>query len=151
MPPLSTGARDPAEHRSARAREHGSAYRGAVAPPRDPRDPAGDDASPSAGDAADEPAPRLTLVVRPGCHLCGDARETVRRVAGETGTRWREVSLDGDVELTARYGELVPVVLVDGAQHTFHRVDAERLREALVGDAAEGPAWLRRWSRRRGV
>lgn len=100
---------------------------------------------PAARDSA-----RVTLVVRPGCHLCDDARETVRDVAQECGVTWQEVSLEGDDELTARYGELVPVVLVDGAQHAYHRVDARRLREALL-DAGDGPAWLRRWGRRRGV
>ena len=93
---------------------------------------------------------RVTLVGRPGCHLCDEAREVVRAVAAETGTAWTELSLLDDPDLAARYAEMVPVVLVDGAQHTFHRVDADRLREALTA-TGDGPAWLRRWRRRGGV
>ncbi|HKG51339.1 MAG TPA: glutaredoxin family protein [Actinomycetales bacterium] len=80
----------------------------------------------------DAPA-RITLVGRPGCHLCDDAREVVRRVADDTGVGWAELSVDDDADLLARYSEQVPVVLVDGAQHDFWRVDEQRLRQALAG------------------
>jgi hypothetical protein len=79
-------------------------------------------------------AARITLVGRPGCHLCDDAREVVRRVADDIGTGWLEVSVDDDPDLLARYSDQVPVVLVDGAQHDFWRVDEQRLRRALAGD-----------------
>ena len=91
-----------------------------------------------------EPAagrPRITLIGRDGCHLCDDAREVVRRVADDTGTAWVEISVDDDPDLLREYSEQVPVVLVDGAQHTFWRVDEQRLRDALSG--------RRRWGRRR--
>jgi Glutaredoxin-like domain (DUF836) len=76
---------------------------------------------------------RITLVGRPGCHLCDDAREVVRRVADDTGAGWAELSVDDDPELLAQYADQVPVVLVDGAQHDFWRVDEQRLRRALAG------------------
>ena len=88
----------------------------------------------------DVPA-RITLVGRPGCHLCDDAREVVRRVADDTGVGWVELSVDDDSDLLARYSEQVPVVLVDGAQHDFWRVDEQRLRQALAGRQRH------RWSR----
>jgi hypothetical protein len=80
-----------------------------------------------------EVEPRITLVGKPGCHLCDDAREVVARVAAETGTQWRELSILDDAELAERYREQIPVVLVDGEQHDYWRVDAERLRGALSG------------------
>ena len=43
-----------------------------------------------------------------------------------------EVSVDDDPALRERFGEEVPVTFVDGAQHDFWRVDAERLRRALT-------------------
>ena len=85
---------------------------------------------------------RITLIGRSGCHLCDDAREVVRRVADDTGAGWVEVSVDDDADLLARYSEQVPVVLVDGAQHDFFRVDEQRLRRALAGGRR------RRWGRR---
>ncbi len=87
--------------------------------------------------------PRITLVGRTGCHLCDDAREVVRAVADETGAGWREQLVDDDPDLLRRYGEMVPVVLVDGRQHDFFRVDAGRLRSALEGGGRD------RWGRRR--
>jgi hypothetical protein len=82
---------------------------------------------------------RITLVGRVGCHLCDDAREVVRRVADDTATAWVEVSVDDDPDLLARYSDQVPVVLVDGAQHDFWRIDEQRLRRALAGGSR------RRW------
>ena len=76
---------------------------------------------------------RITLIGKPGCHLCEDARVVVARVAAETGTHWRELSILDDPDLAERYREQIPVVLVDGEQHDYWRVDAERLRGALSG------------------
>lgn len=77
-------------------------------------------------------APRITLYTRDGCHLCEDARAVIRAVAGETGEQWREVDVDADPEDRAEYGDLVPVVLVDGAMHGYYIVDAGQLRQALA-------------------
>jgi hypothetical protein len=83
--------------------------------------------------ASEAGQPRITLIGKPGCHLCDDAREVVARVAAETGTQWNELSILDDSDLAARYWEQIPVVLVDGEQHDYWRVDAERLRGALSG------------------
>jgi hypothetical protein len=93
---------------------------------------------------SDERVPRITLVGRDGCHLCDDAREVVRRVADDTGAGGLEQRVDDDPDLLRRYGEMVPVVLVDGTQHGFYTVDEDRLRAALDGRRAG------RWGRRRG-
>jgi len=77
-------------------------------------------------------APRITLIGRPGCHLCDDARVVVKKVADETGAGWNEMSILDHPELAESYAEQIPVVLVDGAQHTFWRVDEHRLRTALT-------------------
>ena len=87
------------------------------------------------------PPARITLIGKPGCHLCDDARAVVERVASDTGTTWNEVSILDDAALAKEYAEQIPVVLVDGEQHTFWRVDERRLRAALGG--------RRRWFRGR--
>ena len=76
---------------------------------------------------------RVTLVTRVGCHLCETARDIVAAVCAELGETWREVDIDADPELQARWSDDVPVTLVDGRQHDFWRVDPERLRAALLG------------------
>ena len=76
---------------------------------------------------------RITLIGKPGCHLCDDARVVVERVAADTGVGWQELSILDDDGLREQYAELIPVVLVDGEQHDFYRVDESRLRAALQG------------------
>ncbi len=78
-------------------------------------------------------APRtVTLIGKPGCHLCDDARVVVTAVCRELGAVLEEKDIEQDAELHRRYWEQIPVVLVDGAQHDFWRVDADRLRAALT-------------------
>lgn len=80
-----------------------------------------------------KPADRVvTLVGKPGCHLCDDARAVVRAVCEETGASWEEKDITRDEELYKEYWEQIPVVLVDNEQHTFWRVDPARLRSALL-------------------
>lgn len=83
-------------------------------------------------------APRVELLVRESCHLCHDAREVVAGVCAEAGERWVERDIDGDPALREKFSDYVPVVLVDGVQQAFWRVDAQRLRRALFGGAAAG-------------
>lgn len=75
----------------------------------------------------------VTLIGKPGCHLCDDARTVVQEVAAQTGAVLVEQDITQDEELYRRYWEQIPVVLVDGEQHTFWRVDGDRLRRALTG------------------
>lgn len=74
------------------------------------------------------------LVGKPGCHLCDEAREVVAEVCAQQGVDWVEVSILDDPDLADRYWERIPVTLVDGVEHDFWRVDAERLRSALATD-----------------
>ncbi|MGA4957833.1 glutaredoxin family protein [Streptomyces lavendulocolor] len=73
----------------------------------------------------------VTLIGKPGCHLCDDARAVIREVCAETGAVWEEKDILQDEELNRAYWEQIPVVLVDGEQHTFWKVDPARLRRAL--------------------
>jgi hypothetical protein len=75
--------------------------------------------------------PRLTLITRPGCHLCEVAKEAIDRVVATTGDRWIEVDVTGDLELEREYGERLPVVLLDGKEHGYWRVEEDRLRRDL--------------------
>ena len=96
----------------------------------------------SAGAAQDERGERgdraarghlVTLVGKPGCHLCEQAREIVLRVAAELGADVEERSILDDAELYEAYWEKIPVTLVDGQPHDYWRVDERRLRAALGG------------------
>ena len=76
--------------------------------------------------------PRVTLIGKPGCHLCDEAREVIARVTAELGESFEELSTADDPRLHEQYWEQIPVTLVDGAPHDFWRVSDERLRAALA-------------------
>lgn len=74
----------------------------------------------------------VTLLTRPGCHLCDAAREIVTEVVnGTPRTRLVELSIETDERLSEQYGEEIPVVLINDRVHNIWRVDADRLRRAL--------------------
>lgn len=74
----------------------------------------------------------VTLIRKPGCHLCDDAQVVVEKVCGDLGVPWEQKDITEDRELHDQYWEQIPVVLVDGRQHTFWRVNEDRLRKALT-------------------
>ena len=83
------------------------------------------------------PDPRLQLLSRAGCHLCEVAEETLGRVAAEAGLTPVVVDVDGDPELQAEFGDRVPVVLLEGREHSYFTVDVPRLRADLGLDRPE--------------
>ncbi|MFG3054388.1 glutaredoxin family protein [Kitasatospora sp. NPDC048239] len=79
-----------------------------------------------------KPADRtVTMIGKPGCHLCDDAREVLLRVTAELGAAFEEKDITQDEALYREYAEQIPVTLIDGRQHDFWRVDERRLRAAL--------------------
>jgi glutaredoxin len=86
----------------------------------------------------------LTLIGKPGCHLCEDAEVAVDRVLTAFLTANPSVSVSieqknilDDAELAARYSEEIPVLLINGKVHNYWRVDEERFAGALNSLAAE--------------
>ena len=83
------------------------------------------------------PASTVTLIGKPGCHLCDDARSLVDGVLTEVardGVRVRlvERSILDEPALAAAYTDDIPVVLVDDRMHGRWRFDAARLRADLL-------------------
>jgi hypothetical protein len=74
---------------------------------------------------------RVTLIGKPGCHLCDEAREVAARVSAECGALFEEVSILDDPALADAHWDRIPVVLVDGAPHDFWRIDPDRLKLEL--------------------
>ncbi|MFI0484279.1 glutaredoxin family protein [Actinomadura sp. 9N215] len=73
----------------------------------------------------------ITLLGKPGCHLCDDARAVIERVARELDVRWEERDITQSERDTEQYWEQIPVTLINGVQHDFWRVDETRLRTAI--------------------
>lgn len=76
---------------------------------------------------------RVELLGKPGCHLCDDARAVIVDVCAEAGVEWSERDLTQSPDELARWWDMVPVTLVDGAVHDYWRVEPDRLRAALAG------------------
>jgi glutaredoxin len=75
---------------------------------------------------------RVTLVTRAGCHLCQDAELTLRRLSAELGFSYTELDVDADPDRRAEYSDRVPVILVDGREHGYWRVEEARFRAAVA-------------------
>jgi glutaredoxin len=82
---------------------------------------------------------RITLVGKPGCHLCDDARDVVGAVVGELADQpdaprieVEEKSILDDAALHERFVEEIPVVLINDRVHNYWRIDPARLRTALL-------------------
>ncbi len=72
---------------------------------------------------------RVILISRDGCHLCEVAEQALDRIVpGE----WTRVDVDSSVELQRDYSDRVPVVLLDGKEHGYWRVEEDRLRRDIA-------------------
>jgi hypothetical protein len=52
-------------------------------------------------------------------------------VAAELGVGWEDRDISDSAADLAQYSDMIPVTFVDGVQHDFWRVSADRLRAAL--------------------
>jgi len=77
------------------------------------------------------PGPRVTIVVRDGCHLCVEAVTLAERVCAELGASFATRDVDGDPSL-AEHTDHVPVTFVDRELLGYWFVDDGALRSALA-------------------
>jgi len=79
---------------------------------------------------------KITLIGKPGCHLCDDALETMKEIVSQThiDVEWEVLSILEDDELKSRYSEEIPVIRINDQVHDIFRVDPERFRKALLLD-----------------
>jgi hypothetical protein len=57
--------------------------------------------------------PRLLLYTRAGCHLCEQAVADLERLRRRHPHTLEQVDIDSDPQLSLRYGERIPVLVVD--------------------------------------
>lgn len=86
----------------------------------------------------------LTLIGKPGCHLCEEAELAVDRVLvvflaanPSVAVSIAQQNILDDAELAARYSEEIPVLLINGKVHNYWRIDEVRFAQALNDIAAE--------------
>ena len=90
------------------------------------------------------PTVAVTLIGKPGCHLCDDARDVIRTVLGSLAVSdpaltvaLGEVSILDDQALFDEHVEDIPVVTINDRIHTFWRVEPARFEAALRAAATE--------------
>lgn len=77
----------------------------------------------------------VEFLTRENCGLCDTARTVVDSVLADLpetiDAQLSVIDIDSDAQLQAKYDWDVPVVLINGRQHSFHRVDPKRFAHAL--------------------
>jgi hypothetical protein len=73
----------------------------------------------------------VTLYSRPRCHLCDEARQVILGLREELPFELREVDIERDDDLLARYLERIPVIAVDGEVVSELEVKRDLLRASL--------------------
>ncbi|MDT5012707.1 MAG: hypothetical protein QOH57_4324 [Mycobacterium sp.] len=79
----------------------------------------------------------MLLLTRAGCGLCDKARVRLTELAGELGFELAAVDVDAEAAdgrpgLRAEYGDRLPVVMLDGREHSYWELDEPRLRTDLA-------------------
>ncbi len=88
--------------------------------------------------AAEAPwRPRVELLRRDGCSICERVHARLAELAAELGFELSIVDVDaaaaaGDPGLRAEFGDRLPVVLLDGREHSYWDIDEPRLRADLA-------------------
>jgi len=74
---------------------------------------------------------QVTLITRVGCHLCEQAESELRVLATELGFGLELLDVDADRQRANEYSDRVPVILIDGAEHGYWRLEEQLFRTAL--------------------
>ena len=70
----------------------------------------------------------VTIYSRSNCHLCDVALGVLEEFRQEFNFQIVKILIDESPELEEKYGEQVPVILINDQPHDFFRVDPERFR-----------------------
>lgn len=79
----------------------------------------------------------VTLLTRAGCGMCERAARQLAELREELGFELVNTDVDvaaaaGDTTLRARWGDLLPVILLNGVEHSYWDVDEQQLRADLT-------------------
>jgi len=77
------------------------------------------------------PIPTVTIFGKPGCCLCDEALDVIRRVQQRVPFRLEKVDITSSPDLHDRYRYDIPVVHVDGREVFLQGVDEGRLLQLL--------------------
>lgn len=73
----------------------------------------------------------VTVYSRQGCHLCENAVNSLKEMQAELDFEIEIIDIGSDPELERLYGEMIPVIHIDGVHHDYGRVIPDRFRSSL--------------------
>lgn len=73
----------------------------------------------------------IAIYSKPGCHLCDRAKDVIIRCRQQRDFALEVIDISQDPELLAKYGNDIPVVLLDGREIARHFVRERKLLELL--------------------
>lgn len=81
--------------------------------------------------------PHVELLTRSGCGICERVHGRLAELADELGFELSSTDVDaaaaaGESGLRVEFGDRLPVVLLDGREHSYWDVDEERLRSDIA-------------------
>ncbi len=76
---------------------------------------------------------QVILYSKPGCHLCEEMKDEIRRAGCAELYALAEVNIETDSNLLARYRHEIPVLIIDGVEAFRHRLRAEDFKARLTG------------------
>jgi hypothetical protein len=79
----------------------------------------------------------VELLTRAGCTICDGVHAQLRQLAQELDFDLTQTDVDdqakaGNTKLRAAFGDRLPVVLLDGREHSYWELDEPRLRKDLA-------------------
>jgi glutaredoxin len=74
---------------------------------------------------------RITLYSKADCHLCDEVKEILTRVRKRIPFEYEEVDITSDEALFQRYEVKIPVIMIDGVERFWYRVNERRLLREL--------------------
>jgi glutaredoxin len=75
--------------------------------------------------------PLVTIYSRTGCHLCENAENALLALTQSLNFSLEVKLIDDDKELEVLYGQLIPVIHIDGVHFSHFRVDIEEFKSSL--------------------
>jgi glutaredoxin len=81
--------------------------------------------------------PQVELLTRNGCTICAQVHARLTELGGELGfdlstTDVDAMALAGNPALRAEFGDRLPVILLNGREHSYWQIDEARLRSDLA-------------------
>jgi glutaredoxin len=82
--------------------------------------------------------PHVELLTRAGCGICERVHHRLAELAAELDFELSLIDVDaaaaaGKAALRAEFGDRLPVVLLDGREHSYWDIDEPRLRADVAG------------------